>query len=380
MTIAMTKSPAFMTSARLGLSACALLALAGCAQTPRTSSSRGSSSEIGAFPQKKYGKASERVVGDGADVPRGGGSYHVGKPYTVAGRTYYPSEKGRDYTVTGMSSWYGAAFHGRRTANGEIYDKNSISAAHPTMPLPSYARVTNLRNNRSIIVRVNDRGPYHGGRVLDVSERVADALEFKHIGTARIKVDYVGAAGLGGSDDRKLLATLRTDGPANLEGFSPTQPTAIASTPAPRPPAPPLTASASALDEGESEPVERAAAVTELAKPRPSPAPVPPLRPFDLGTIPGAGVPIAAFVPVRTAQAAPPQSPAQVTSQPRAPANASAFAPQSPAPATTLAPSKQLSALYFAEPMMITRFAQGDPFAGLKPVKLVPWRGTENAL
>ena len=92
-----------------------------------------------------------------------------------------------------MASWYGAAFHGRRTANGEIYDMASLSAAHPTMPLPSYARVTNLGNGYSVVVRVNDRGPYHAGRVTDVSSRVADILDMKAMGTARVKIDYVGA-------------------------------------------------------------------------------------------------------------------------------------------------------------------------------------------
>src|SRR6202044_2083750 len=116
---------------------------------------------------------------------------------------------------------YGAAFHGRRTANGEIYDMASLSAAHPTMPLPSYARVTNLENGYSVVVRVNDRGPYHAGRVMDVSSRVADVLDMKAMGTAKVKVDYVGAAPIEGSDDSQLLASLRTDGsPANMIGYS----------------------------------------------------------------------------------------------------------------------------------------------------------------
>ena len=125
------------------------------------------------------------------------------------------------YTAVGMASWYGAAFHGRRTANGEVYDMASLSAAHPTMPLPSYARVTNLENGYSVIVRVNDRGPYHAGRVMDVSSRVADVLDMKAMGTAKVKVDYVGAAPMEGSDDSQLLASLRTDGsPANMIGYS----------------------------------------------------------------------------------------------------------------------------------------------------------------
>ena len=94
------------------------------------------------------------------------------------GDRYYPAEN-PSYTAIGMASWYGAAFHGRRTANGEVYDMASLSAAHPTMPLPSYARVTNLGNGYSVIVRVNDRGPYHAGRVMDVSSRVADVLDMK---------------------------------------------------------------------------------------------------------------------------------------------------------------------------------------------------------
>ena len=124
----------------------------------------------------------------------------VGRPYTVAGRRYYPAEN-PSYTAVGMASWYGAAFHGRRTANGEVYDMASLSAAHPTMPLPSYARVTNLENGYSVIVRVNDRGPYHAGRVMDVSSRVADVLDMKAMGTAKVKVDYVGAAPIEGSDE-----------------------------------------------------------------------------------------------------------------------------------------------------------------------------------
>jgi rare lipoprotein A len=157
----------------------------------------------------KYGVApSEKVVADGDAVPKGGGTYRVGRPYQVAGRTYTPEENG-SYTAEGLASWYGEDFHGRRTANGEVFDMHSISAAHPTLPMPSYVRVTNLRNNRSIVVRVNDRGPYHQGRVIDVSVRTAHLLGFRDNGTARVRVDYVGRAALEGSDDTKLVATLR---------------------------------------------------------------------------------------------------------------------------------------------------------------------------
>ena len=157
----------------------------------------------------KYGvSASQRVVEPGQPVPKGGGVYRVGKPYVVAGRTYTPEEN-INYSETGVASWYGNDFHGRYTANGEVYDMNSISAAHPTLPLPSYVRVTNLKNNKSIVVRVNDRGPYAHDRLIDLSVRTAQLLGFHGHGLARVKVDYVGRAPLAGSDDRKLLATLR---------------------------------------------------------------------------------------------------------------------------------------------------------------------------
>ena len=194
----------------------AMLTFAGCAAPP--AAQRYSSREEGAIDPRYGVRPSPRVVADGEEVPQGGGRYQVGKPYKIAGKTYVPSEK--PYAVVGAASWYGSGFHGRKTANGEVFDRASLSAAHPTMPLPSYARVTNLRNAHSIIVRVNDRGPYHGGRVMDVSERVAEALDFRSSGTARVKVEWVGRAELSGSDTNKLLASLRTDGqPATLEGF-----------------------------------------------------------------------------------------------------------------------------------------------------------------
>jgi rare lipoprotein A len=162
----------------------------------------------------RYGvAASARVVEPGQPVPKGGGVYRIGKPYEVAGRTYTPEEN-INYSAVGMASWYGDDFHGRYTANGEVFDMNSISAAHPTLPLPSYVRVTNQANNRSIIVRVNDRGPYAGGRLIDLSVKTAQLLGFHGQGLARVKVEYVGRAPLEGSDDRKLMATLREGNPA----------------------------------------------------------------------------------------------------------------------------------------------------------------------
>jgi rare lipoprotein A len=182
--------------ARLLAVAAGSLALANCS---------GTTSKV----DPKWGvSASARVVEPGAPVPKGGGVYRVGKPYQVGGRTYVPEED-PNYKAEGLASWYGDDFHGRYTANGEIFDMNTITAAHPTMPLPSYARVTNLRNKKSIVVRVNDRGPYVGDRVIDLSVKTAKLLEFHGQGVARVKVEYIGRAPLAGSDDRKLMATLR---------------------------------------------------------------------------------------------------------------------------------------------------------------------------
>jgi rare lipoprotein A len=157
--------------------------------------------------------ASARVVPLGERAPKGGGVYKTGKPYKVGGRTYVPKKDPRNYHAVGYASWYGDDFHGRYTANGEIFDEKSISAASPVLPLPSYARVTNLANHRSIVVRVNDRGPYAKGRILDVSRKTAKLLGFYNHGVTKVKVDYVGRAPLKGSSDRELLATLRRHGP-----------------------------------------------------------------------------------------------------------------------------------------------------------------------
>jgi rare lipoprotein A len=154
----------------------------------------------------------ERVVGPHDKVPPGGGRYQVGKPYTIGGRTYYPHED-PDLDQSGVASWYGGDYHhGTRTANGEVVDRDGISAAHKTMPLPSYARVTNLKNGRSIVVRVNDRGPYVGSRVIDLSEKTAELLEMKQHGLGKVRVQYLGRAGLAGSDQRILAATLTGPG------------------------------------------------------------------------------------------------------------------------------------------------------------------------
>jgi rare lipoprotein A len=164
----------------------------------------------------RYGISSNaRVVAPGDPVPKGGGTYRVGQAYTIGGRTYVPAED-KNYRAEGLASWYGEDFHGRQTANGEVFDMNSVSAAHATLPMPTYVRVTNLENNRSVIVRVNDRGPYHADRIIDVSVKTAVLLGFYSNGVARVRVEYVGTAPLEGSDDGMLIATLRHGEPAPL--------------------------------------------------------------------------------------------------------------------------------------------------------------------
>jgi len=162
----------------------------------------------------RYGVSpSERLVGPGEAVLKGGGVYRVGSPYMVAGQLYIPRED-PNYRAVGLASWYGDDFHGRATANGEIFDADAVTAAHPTLPLPSYVRVTNLSNGRSLIVRVNDRGPYAANRTIDVSRRAALLLGFTDRGLAWVRVEYVGRAPMEGSDDRLLEATLRQNSPA----------------------------------------------------------------------------------------------------------------------------------------------------------------------
>lgn len=261
--------------------------------------------------------ASERVVAEGEAVPKGGGRAHVGRPYTVAGRTFVPRHD-PNYTAEGIASWYGASFQGRRTANGEVFDRFALSAAHPTMPLPSYARVTNLENNRSIIVRVNDRGPFHGNRIVDVSRAVADTLSFRGAGMARVRVDYVGPASTAGSDDEILMATLRTDGRAAelpVAGASTIQIAAAGSPAQPaRAPAAESPAAGTALAFAAPQPapattpVPATSPATTASAPATAPslvsAPLPPARPSDL---PAA---VAASLPAGTPVAAPVASPA----------------------------------------------------------------------
>ncbi len=116
---------------------------------------------------------------------------------------------GSGYDHVGMASWYGGKFHGRRTADGEVFDRGELTAAHLSLPMPSYVRVTNLANNRSIVLRVNDRGPYSGNRMIDVSERAAELLAFHRSGSTKVRVQYISAAPRSGDDSAILLASYR---------------------------------------------------------------------------------------------------------------------------------------------------------------------------
>ena len=195
---------------------CALL-LAGCQVEAQKSSLE--SAAVTPSSQKSKENQSTKSVAEaspsdaGANKAVAGGYDKTGRPYTVAGKLYVPQEQ-KSYTATGLASWYGVGFHGRETANGELFNRDSVTVAHPTLPLPSYVRVTNVLNGRSIIARVNDRGPFKGNRLVDVSEQVAIGLNFKHLGTTRLKVDYIGRAPVNVDDSAMLQATLRVDGTA----------------------------------------------------------------------------------------------------------------------------------------------------------------------
>ncbi|MGJ3260810.1 MAG: septal ring lytic transglycosylase RlpA family protein [Rhodospirillales bacterium] len=123
------------------------------------------------------------------DAPQQG-RYKIGNPYQIEGIWYHPAED-YEYDETGIASWYGAAFHGKLTANGEQYDMNALTAAHRTLPMPSFVRVTNLENGRSLVLKVNDRGPFAKGRIIDISRRGAQLLGFQNQGTARVRVQIL---------------------------------------------------------------------------------------------------------------------------------------------------------------------------------------------
>jgi rare lipoprotein A len=184
-----------------------VLALAGCAET-----------ELAVTAAKKLRAPAPETQPDR-------GTYKVGQPYQVDGVWYYPKPD-YAYRETGIASWYGPGFHGRLTANGEVYDQSSLTAAHRTLPMPSMVQITNLENGRSIKVRINDRGPFKNGRIIDLSKRAADLLGFSHNGTARVLVEIV-------EDESRRLASaaLDDDVAASAPEPAPVQPVIVESLP-----------------------------------------------------------------------------------------------------------------------------------------------------
>lgn len=148
---------------------------------------------LSACSETQYAAHLAKNMGDkpaGSNYPVAEGNFKIGNPYNIDGQTYHPRES-YNHVETGIASWYGPGFHGKRTANGEKFDKHELTAAHRTLQMPSLIRVTNLDNGRAVIMRVNDRGPFSRGRVLDVSERGAELLGFKNIGTAKVKIEVL---------------------------------------------------------------------------------------------------------------------------------------------------------------------------------------------
>ncbi len=134
-----------------------------------------------------YHDDEDEMISDSGYYNNNSGYFKVGNPYQVFGVSYIPKEY-EEYEEEGIASWYGDDFHGKQTANGETYDMDSMTAAHPTLPLPSLVEVTNLSNDKKVIVRVNDRGPFAKSRIIDVSEKAAQALDFRDVGTAKVRV------------------------------------------------------------------------------------------------------------------------------------------------------------------------------------------------
>lgn len=186
------------------------------------------------------------------EVPPNAGVYKVGEPYQVGDTWYYPHEQ-PDYDETGVASWYGPTFYGRHTADGELFTSDALTAAHRTLPMPVNVRVTNLENGKSLVVRVNDRGPFSKGRIIDVSERAAKLLGFYDKGTARVRVTYLARADLPNGEPQPdetpvaiasaLPATpttkVDTDTLDAVPGAPVAPPVEAAPMPAPLPPPPP---------------------------------------------------------------------------------------------------------------------------------------------
>ncbi|MBJ7536000.1 septal ring lytic transglycosylase RlpA family protein [Rhodomicrobium vannielii ATCC 17100] len=281
---------------------------------------------------------SPRVIKVGDPVPKGGGEYKLGKAYLANGKWYQPVND-VNYDQVGLASWYGDFFHGRKTANGEIYDMGALTAAHPTLPMPTYAQVTNLDNNRTVIVRINDRGPYHDGRIIDLSRKAAELLGFHGRGTAAVRVRYFAPAPLNGDDhlERSILAK---------------QPWAARSVSSVQTPARPQMATAPAsagvqIAAATAVPVRKAAPTTAPARARQVSAPIAATASM------GAWAPVVATnAPTRQATAAKAATPAKA-----APVKAAATQPAPAQPATYIASATAFSASTetFDKPLVVKK-------------------------
>ncbi|MCY1647786.1 septal ring lytic transglycosylase RlpA family protein [Caulobacter sp. SL161] len=240
---------AWRIARNLGLMALAAASLAACA-TPKYEFGRTVATSTGSAPRPGS------MIGRDGKPLRG-----TEKPYQIKGIWYYPHED-RNYNVVGIGSWYGEQFHNRKTSNGEIFDMNLPSAAHKTLPLPSLVEVTNLDNGRKMILRVNDRGPFVGDRIIDLSKAAADELGYRRQGVARVRVKYVGPA------PRRALEAPRQYAQA-----------------APPPPPPPRPRTAPRSFEDIQEPPQRVQVLPPRREATWSPAPIqqaaPPINPPD---------------------------------------------------------------------------------------------------
>ncbi len=180
---------------RLLVSAALVVLVAGCSspsRQPVAPAAPGSNPDGFARPHKDgapWWDVDVSKIPDATPMPHNGP--FKANPYTVLGKTYYPIGDGSRYRATGTASWYGTKFHGQPTANGEKYDLYGMSAAHKTLPLPSYVRVTNLDNGKTVVLRVNDRGPFYSDRIIDLSFAAAKKLGYAETGTARVKVEGI---------------------------------------------------------------------------------------------------------------------------------------------------------------------------------------------
>ena len=189
-------------------------AVAGCSNNTRPQAGvqpsvhGGSAGPVDRYSAKTGSSSSVRLFAEGDQIPKGGGHLKLGAPYKIANRWYVPADE-PGYDKTGLASWYGNDFHGRKTANGEVFDMHALTAAHPTLPLPSYAYVTSTKTGRTVLVRINDRGPYAHDRVMDLSRRTAEMLGVAAAGVSEVRVRYAGRAPMSGDDshERRFLAS-----------------------------------------------------------------------------------------------------------------------------------------------------------------------------